>query len=178
MEATIPAISLTRQESIPDQLGNDRFEFLFGSVPGAGGTANLTLSVTTTNYAGFGNEVFDAPVSAHVRRFRGRKTYPRTFTFTYDETVDFFNTTTLRQWNEYIVGTLSGNSQGYRADYSIIPDLVIYDTTGAAIETLTYWYAFLTDVADITVSSETSALFQGTGTIAYDYAVSSNVPPT
>jgi hypothetical protein len=174
----MPAISLTRQESLPDSLANDRFEFLLGSIPGGGGTPNLTLSITTTTYAGFGTEVFDAPVSSHVRRFRGRKTYPRTFTFTYDETVDFNNTTQLRQWNEFIVGTLSGNSQGYRADYSVNADLVIYDTTGVAIETLTYWYAFLTDVADISLSGETTALFQGTGTVAYDYATSSNVPAT
>jgi hypothetical protein len=178
MEATIPAISLTRQESLPDTLGNDRYEFLLGTVPGGGSAANMTLSVTTTTYGGFGNEVYDAPVSAHVRRFRGRKTYPRTLTFTYDETVDFANTTLLRAWNEFIVGTVSGNSQGYRADYSINADLVIYDTTGVEAESLTYWYSFLTDVADITVSSETSALFQGTATVAYDYAVSSNVAAT
>jgi len=173
------AITLTQQESLPDALGNDRFEFLLGTIPGAGSNANMTLQVMNSSYPGFGNEVWDNAQNTHVRRFRGRRTYPRTITVVYGETVDMNATVNLRKWNEFIVGTVSGNSQGYRSQYSINADLIMYDVVGNEADDVTFWYFFVNDIPDIAVSGENGpSIHQITGTFAYDYTTSSLVTPT
>lgn len=168
-------MSLTRQESAPDNLDNARFELLLGTIPGGGSTTNFTLGITTTSYPGWGNETWEAPVNGHIRKFRGRKTYPRTLSVTYNDFVTFENTTKLRQWNEFIVGTDSGNSSGYRVDYSINADLIVYDVTGVAIDDTTMWKMFLNDLPDVTVDGQASAGFTATCTFSYDYTTSNNV---
>lgn len=143
--------------SIPDVLDVIAYEIIFGSIPGSGDSRGLTIRSKDTNIPGFSNEKFSVTLHGHTRHFRGRLTPSGTWSTTFVETVDGYTWRTLKSWHERVVGSRSGNSTGYLADYSADVRLLVYDTTGATVAIRTIRELFPQEVPEVALSGEASA---------------------
>lgn len=167
-------INLSRAYEIPDIISTEAFKLVLGTIPNSIGNDEwMSLKCQNTNWPGFGNEAFDVPLHSFVRRFRGRKTYPRSLAATFVEDATFHTLKTLRSWHEFIVGTESGGSAGDSAFYSVAADLVMYNHKNEEIDRVTFRNLFIQDVPDVPLSGESSTLFAVPVTFSYDYFVPS-----
>lgn len=174
----MPRITLSQVQSLDDIIMTDAFEFLLGNVPGGGNTQNLTLLCRSAVVAGNSNEAQEVALHGYVRKFRGKKMFPRTLAVTYSETVNFEAHRILRNWLEYCAGTSSGNSQGYSNDYSVTAEMRIYDTTGALVDTTTYYKVFPQEIQDVQTQGDSGTPLEVSATFNYDYQESSNTETT
>jgi hypothetical protein len=171
----MPALTQSQIQALPDVLASDRFTINFGSIPGYGDTYNnLTLKCLDCVIAGTGNEHFQVPLGNVMRNFRGKKMYQRQMSVTFAETVDASTVAALRQWNEQVVGTNSGNSQGYIASYAVTAVVSVYDTTGAVADTATFYNCFIADMQDYNLDTSTSQPVRVQALFVYDYVVYGN----
>lgn len=150
-------ISFTQIAALPDVADVIAYEMNFGNIPGIGNSNGLTLRSKDTNIPGISNEAFTVTLHGHTRNFRGRAMWPGTWSTTFTETVDAYTMSTLRAWHERVVGSTSGNSQGYLAQYSVNAQLVVYDTTGAVMKRMIVEECFPQDIPDVQLSGEASA---------------------
>lgn len=150
-------ISFTQVASLPDTADVIAYEMNFGSIPGVGNSNGLTLRSKDTNIPGISNESFASTLHGHTRNFRGRGMWPGTWSTTFVETVDGYILSTLRAWHEMVVGSTSGNSQGYLSEYSVTAQLIVYDTAGKPFKRMTIEEVFPQDIPDVQLSGEASA---------------------
>ena len=160
-------VAWTEVDSLPDILSGENYMLVFGSVPIAGSTLDLSLKCQNVIQAGMSNEAFDVPLHGFVKRFRGRKMYPRQFQATFVEVSDFSTINKLRQWMEYVAGSESGTSGGYLADYSVTAVLYTYDTTGKEVNRTYYDQVFPQDIPDVTMDSTSSQPVVVSATFSY-----------
>lgn len=131
----MPRISLDRVRGIPDIMSTGDFEFIIGSIPGGTTDRNLVVKCQQAEYPGMGQEAFEVPVHGHVVYMRGRKTFERTMSVTYLEDRTMDTTNQFESWLEFIAGTNSGTSGGYKRSYAVDgARLITYDTTGLAVK--------------------------------------------
>lgn len=84
----------------------------------------------------------------------------------------------FKTWKEYIVGTVSGNSQSFKAGYSTIGTLQMFNHPGDVIHTMTFYNIFPTDVGDVSLDGGSSNAGQIPVTFSYDYTYSDIAPNT
>lgn len=169
-------ISFSEVNAMPDALDQVAFELILPTLPGAGNSRHLTIKCQSVSQPGSSTESFEVGVHGHVKRFRGRKMYPRSLSATFYEDSTFATVNTLRRWLEFIAGTESGNSQGYQADYSVDAVLVTYDTIGRAINRTIYEHLFIQDIPDLNMDGNSSASVPVSVTFSYDRIVSNGHP--
>ncbi len=169
-------ISWAQVDSIPDILSAESFEFILGNIPIAGSTTDLTIKCQNVSQPGVSNEAWEAAMHGHVKRFRGRKVYPRQVTASFWEDSEFATLSKLRQWMEYVAGSESGNSQGYQADYSVTGLLITYDTTGAVINRTYFENMFPQDIPDVQQDGSSSQGMAVSVTFSYDRITADSHP--
>jgi hypothetical protein len=169
-------ISYTQVNNLPDTMDTTAFELLFGQVPGAGDTRDLTIKCQTAVIPGFSNEAWESNLHGYVRRFRGRKTFSRQLSVTFIETADGGTYRKLKQWDEYIAGTRTGNSQGYQRDYSVIAELNVYTTTGDIANTVKFINLFVQEVSDVTLDGNSSQAMTVSVVFSFDNIEVGGVP--
>lgn len=167
------AYSEVSRFDILDQTG---FKLIMGAVPLAGITDALTYKCQNVSIPGFGNEAFEAMMHGHVTRHRGRKTYPRSLSATFYEEANFSTLNQLRAWHEFVVGSESGNSGGYRDEYSVDAYLLVYDTTGKEVARHTMEYFFPQDISDTQLDGSSSNAVSISVTFSYDRFLPNGVP--
>jgi len=161
-------ISFSEVAALPDVSDVVAYEFLLGNIPGSSNTRHLTLKCTTVSIPGFSNESFVQKLHGHALNFRGDKMYPQIISTTFVEDSTMATQTDLRNWHERVVGTNSGNSAGYKSEYSVSAQLIIYDTTGAVNNRVTFESVFPNDVSDINLTGDASAAMLVTASFKYD----------
>jgi len=169
-------ISFEQVNAVGDILDQTGFEFVMGSVPLAGGTQNLTIKCQNVSMPGVSNEAWEAMMHGHVKRFRGRKVYPRQLTATFYEDAFFGTITQLNQWQEFIVGSESGNSQDFQEGYSVDAELRIYNTIGTLISNISFEHLFPQDVPDVQMDGSSSQGVSVSVTFSYDRVRYDTVP--
>lgn len=169
-------INFTQLNNLPDILDQVAFELVMGNVPVAGSTFDLTLKCQQCSLAGFGNEAWEALLAGHTLKFRGRKTFPRTLSVTFLEDSTLATWNKLKRWDEYIAGSESGNSGGFKAQYSITASLLIYNTIGALIGTIGYENFFIQEVTDVQLDGTSSQGVPVNATFTYDRLIPSGAP--
>lgn len=172
----MPRISYSQVNSLPDILDQTAFELVLGSMPLAGNGDQLTFKCQNVSIPGMSTEAFEAMLHGYVKRFRGRKVYPRQLTATFYEDSEFGTLNQFRAWSEAIVGSESGNSQGYQADYSINAYLFVYDTTGREIAVHTMEGFFPQDVPDVQMDGSASGAVSVPVTFSYDRFLPNGIP--
>jgi hypothetical protein len=183
----MPRVSLNRVEGLPDAMTTDSYEFIIGQLPGTIGTdKQLVVKCQQVMYPGVGQETVEMPLHGYILHFRGRKTFPRTLSVTYVETVDMGTTNTLESWAEFTVGTQTGTSLAYKNATSIAgtggggyavngAQLITYDVTGALAKTVTFYGLTPQDKPDVQYDSSSSTLYLVQQTYTYDYYIPSGV---
>lgn len=172
----MPRISYSQVNSLPDILDQTAFELVLGSIPLAGNADSLTLKCQNVSIPGMSTEAYEAMLHGYVKRFRGRKMYPRQLTAAFYEDMTFDTLNKFRAWSEAVVGTESGNSQGYQADYSINAYLFVYDTTGREIAVHTMERFYPQDVPDIQMDGSSSGPVSVSITFSYDRFLPNGIP--
>lgn len=172
----MPRISFEQVNSVPDILDQTGFELVMGAIPLAGGSEDLTIKCQNVSIPGFSTEAFEAMMHGHVKRFRGRKMYPRQLNATFYEDSRFLTHTKLRQWMEFIAGSESGNSQGFQDEYSVIAELRVYNTVGQIISNNRMEGFFPQDVPDVQLDGSASQGVSVAVTFSYDRFVSNSAP--
>lgn len=166
-------VSLDDILGLPDILSGDAFYLAITAVPGDGGDlTNLALKCLNATIAGFSNEKMQVALHSHQRSFRGRGIQPQSLSVTYYEDQTFDTWKIIKSWHEFVVGTTSGNSQGFLKDYSSTGTLEVYDHVGDVIHTMTYYNIFPTDVGDLSLDGSSSSPLQVSVTFSYDYTES------
>lgn len=172
------AFTNAQVQSLPDIISIDRFVMNFGAVPGTGNTLiPLSLKCIDAVIPGFGNQAFEVRVSGNQRNFRGQKMYQYIGQFTFVETVDLSALKTFRNWHEFVVGTNSGNSGGYIAQYAVNAVQQVYDTTGALADNATFYRMFPVEINDIQTNSSQSQAMMISAQMRFDYPVFANATP-
>lgn len=169
-------ISFTQLNSLPDILDASAYELILGSVPLGGSSADLTLKCQQAMIPGYSNEAFEALLHGHVLKFRGRKMYPRTLSVTYLEDATFNTWNTLKRWDEFIVGTDSGNSQAFKPAYSISATLIIYNTVGAVSSTIGFENFFIQEISDVQLDGTSSQAMTINAMFSYDRIITNGTP--
>lgn len=165
-------ISFAQVNAIADPLDQSAFELLIGNVPIAGATLDLTVKCQTVSIPGMSTEVFETMLHGHVIKVRGRKVYPRTLTTTMIEDSQFATHNKLRQWSEFIAGTESGNSQGFRSEYAVDAQLIVYNTKGDPISRTIFENFFPQEISDTQLDGSSSAVVSVSTTWSYDRILS------
>lgn len=169
-------ISWNQVNNLPDTLDTSAFELLLGNIPGSGSSQALTLKCQQASIPGFSNEAWESNIHGYVRKFRGRKMYTRTLSVTYLETVDGATYKQLKAWDEFIVGTRSGNSQDFQHGYSVQSQLVVYNTIGAIANRINFDNMFLQELSDIQLDGTSSQPALVQVTLSFDQIRVNGVP--
>jgi hypothetical protein len=169
-------ITMEQIAGLPDPQNTEWFEFLLGNVPGGGDTQDLTLLCQTASWGGVSFTATDVALHGFTIKGGGRKEFPRTLSITYQEVADMRVSRKLKQWMEVIRGTRSGTSQGYKKDWSVTGKLIVYDTTGLAVDAIKYYRTWPTDLTDISMDGASSSPMQVSATFSYDWHESDFIP--
>jgi hypothetical protein len=168
----MPPIGLSQIQSLPDALTTERFVLNFGNVPGGDNSFfNLTIRCQDALIAGVRNATFPIMLQGQTRNFRGRREYQHIMQATFMEGVDLGCLTTLRNWEENVVGTQSGSSNGYIADYAVAVSLQVYDTAGNVADNMTLFRCYPVDIQDIQLTGQGTTAMQVLATFSYDYVL-------
>lgn len=169
-------ISLTAVESLPDVLGNWRFEL--DITPSATADQNivqaLKLRCQQVDFSGVTIETVSVGLHGHEMNFRGRQTFSKTISATFIETVDGAILNSLLNWKEIVVGTRSGNG-AYRQQYSALGSLGIIDTAGAVVHQQQIFYMWPTEVSNISLDGASSGPISVSTTWSFDFVVKSGI---
>jgi len=129
---------------------------------------------------GTSNQKFTVQLGPVNRSFRGRKEFGQgsTLQCTFVETTDLSTLTALRQWQEYIVGTNSGSSQGYISSYATTPTITVYDTTGSISDSVQVFRCFPDNLPDIQLSTQSAQPVVVQCSFSFDYLTYQGVSVT
>lgn len=161
-------ISFREINAQPDILDQTGFLLDLGTLPLGGSSQNLAIKCLNCPIPGMGNEAMKVPLHGHTFGFRGRRTNPGTFSPTFYEVSDMSTLDVLRLWLEFTVGSESGNSGGYKREYAVDANLIVYDTTGKAIKAHIIEGCIIQDVPDVTMDGSSSSPVQVAPTFGYD----------
>lgn len=161
-------IAFSQINAQPDLLDQTGFLLDLGLLPLGGSAVHLAIKCLNVPIPGMGQEGMTATLHGFTFGFRGRRTYPGTFSPTFYEDSEMRTLSALQSWLEYTVGSESGNSQGYKKDYSVDANLIVYDTTGKAIRAHIIERCRIQDIPDVTFDGSSSSPVQVAPTFAYD----------
>lgn len=165
----VTRISRTDLASLDDPATTENFSLNMGSIPSGESFVNMRLMCQTTSVPGFSNEAWQQILHGFAFKYRGPERYPQALTCTFAERVTGECYTTLRSWGQYVVGTDSGSSSGYKSSYSVTGTLVVFDPTGVAVNTIKMYNMFPQDVPDIPLDGQSAQQMLVTATFSYDY---------
>ncbi len=165
----MPVVTMDRVRALPDIIAADNFEFILGSIPGGTNDRDMVVKCQQAVYPGTSQEAFEVVLHGHAVGFRGRRIFPRNLSITYVEDTFMDTTFQLLSWLEFIVGTTTGVSLGYKNAYSISPELVVYDAVGREADRVRFYGLFLQDKPDIQLDGGSSQAFVVTANFVYDY---------
>lgn len=168
-------VSFTQLNNLSDTISAEAYELIIPNIPLGGSTQELTLRCQQAMIPGYSNEAFESLLHGHVLKFRGRKMYPRQLSVTYVEGSFLEAWTILKAWDEFIVGTDSGNSSAYKNIYSTTASLVIYNTTGAVAGTMRLENFFIQEISDVTLDGTSSTPMSIPAMFSYDRLIPSTV---
>lgn len=169
-------ISFTEVASQPDAADQVAFEVLFGSIPGVDNSRPLTIACQNVQIVGTSNEAFTTVLHGHSRNFRGRRMNATQMTMTFIETSGHEVQRRLLLWKEFVAGFESGNSQGYLADYSVLCQVLSYDTIGKVAMRRNVEEVFIQDIPEITHDGSSSAQMAITATFKCSRAYVTDIP--
>lgn len=163
--------TLTEARGLEDILDTSSYRMEIGQIPGAEIDSRLSVQCTQATYPGVDNETFAVTFSGgHELSYRGRKVFPKQLSLTYVETVSMNVTSAFGGWLEYIAGTDSGNSQGYKADYALDgPKLFVYDLVGNIADTVIFYGLQVSSKPDVSLDPGSAQPFQVQVTLTYDF---------
>lgn len=168
----MPAISLSQVQSLPDALTTERFVLNFGNIPGGGNSMfNLTIRCQDCSLPGVRDATFPIMLQGQTRNFRGRREWNHVLQCAFIEGVDLGCLTTLRNWKENVVGTQSGNSNGYIANYAVPASLQVYDTAGNVSDNMTIFRCYPVNIDDIALTGQGTQGMMVQATFSYDYVL-------
>lgn len=157
--------------NLTDVLTNDAFVLQFARIPNGYGTPqDLRLRCKSVSLPDMSNEAIAVDLHSFQMNFRGRKRNGSgDVNVTFVEFKDAKVSTALRGWHEYVVGTQSGNSAGYKKDYSTTCVLTVFDTVGAPALEFTIYNMFITMFPELQLDSSAQAAMEHSCTFKCDY---------
>lgn len=166
----MPRVDIDRVRGLPDIISTAEFEFIIGSIPGGSTDRDMIVKCQQVSYPGMGQETFEVPLHGFVVNFRGRKTYPRTLSVTYAEDRTMDTTRNMESWLEFIVGTRSGTSAGYKRAYAVDnAQLITYDNTGREIKRVVFFGLQPQDKPDVQYDGSNSQPYTVSVNFIYDH---------
>ena len=172
-------ITFAQVNNLPDALDSNAYEMLFGTIPGYGLTSDLTVKCQTVSIPGFSNEAWETNLHGYVVKNRGRKMFARTLSATFTEHADGSTLKAFKVWDEYIAGSKSGNSQGFKKGpdgYSVQSALRVYNTIGALANEVEFVNMFLQEISDVNLDSSSSQQMLVSATFSFDQIMWGGIP--
>lgn len=160
--------TLEEIQGLTDPLQTDSFELLFGNIPGGLSAGSLRLRCQQISRPGHTNEQAQLELHGQKLNFAGRKTYSGTLSATFTEHSDGVTARILEQWSELCKGTNTGKSAGYKQEYAVNADLIIYDVTGSIVETVTIEGIWPTEVSELQLDGQSTQIALYQSQFSYD----------
>lgn len=156
---------------IDDILSNDAYLVEFASVVGGGGKSfDLALRCRNVPIPATTVEPIEVEIHGFKLMFRGRRRHGENdWALQFIETKNSVVVTALRTWAEYCAGTDSGNSSGYKKDYSTTADLTVFDTMGKVSQKYRLYNVWCRGLDEYTLDSSNQEAANFTGHFSYDY---------
>lgn len=169
-------IGYTEVSAMPDAADQVAFELLFGSIPGVQNSQPLTIQCQQAQIPGSSNEAYSVTLHGHTRNFRGRRMNSTTLPITFIEVGDHLIQRQLIAWKEFVAGYESQNSQGYLAEYSVLAQLISYDTTGRVAVRRNIEECFIQEIPDIQHDGSSSAQMSIAATFKFSRSYPTDIP--
>lgn len=171
-------VTFTEVDSEPDALDQVNFRLFFPNLPGIDGSSSASLEINAQQvvWAGSSNEAFEVTRHGWTKSYRGRKTFPRTFSLSFVEVGKADVSKTLKKVLEYTAGSESNNSQEDSTGYKFDAILEIYTTTGEVAHAQTFTGTMIQDVQDATLDGNSSGQVTISATFKYDNIKESDIP--
>lgn len=169
-------VTYTEVASMPDAADQVAFELLFGAVPGVDNSQMLTIGCQQAQIPGSSNESFAVTLHGHTRNFRGRRMNSGTMSITFIEHGAHIIQKMLLRWKEFVAGYESQNSQGYLDEYSVLAQLISYDTTGRVAGRKNIEECFIQEIPDIQHDGSSSAAMPIQATFKFSRSYEVSIP--
>lgn len=167
----MPSIKYNDLDTIKDPILNDKFEFVFPSIPGSFINASMDLRIKcqSVSVPGFSTQPIEVQMFGHAAKFRGGAESSRQIsaTFIVDSSFDTYNA--FREWFGYTIDSDTGDAKGDKKDYSKRAILNIYDATGKLAIVFIFNNVFIETAEVGEVQSAGSDPMIMTMTFSYDY---------
>ena len=157
--------------NLTDVMTTDAFIVQFAKIPSLSGTStDLALRCSSVSLPGISNQKVPVDIHGYQMYFRGKKTTGGgDITLTFTEFKDVKVGKTLMGWHEFVVGTSTGNSKGYKSVYSTTMTVTAFDVTGKAALQYRCFNVFPTQVPGVTLDSTNVTPMQLQCTFSTDY---------
>ena len=159
--------SLQNVLSLPDAAMSWNFSLYFPSIPGSS-LSNIAYRCMSTSLPASKIEAVAIELAGVKVQEAGRAQYDHTFQVTFLETVDYATYMALRSWRDY-TRSWKNNSGANKADYQINLELDLYDNAGEVSQTIILAGAWLTDIADVSLSGAESTAINIQATFSFNY---------
>lgn len=169
----MPKPSLFQHDAMPDVLGSTDFRLTFSRVPGALGIdlQKIALNCTQAVIPGITvNKIEQRFAGGHKLNYGATLTHAGTAAMQFVERVDSQTLIMLKSWQEFVRGTKSGNSGGYKADYAVTGRLEIFDGPGKVASEILIRNMFIGELPETQYDATSEAqavLYQAT--FSYDW---------
>ena len=157
--------------NLQDVMTTDAFIVQFAKMPSVSGTStDLSLRCSQVSLPGMNNQKVTVDIHGFQMHFRGKKTQGGgdcQLTFTEFRKGKVLQT--LSGWHEFVVGTATGNSKGYKSIYSTTMTVTVFDVVGAAALQFKCFNVFPTQVPGVNLDSSNVTPMQLQATFSLDY---------
>lgn len=155
--------------SIVDPAQSWNFDLIFNKLPmGLGGdTSMLTIRCQAANLPSVEMETVEVALHGVEVRYRGRRTYSKTFEVTFIENVDYTTYQLFRDWHNLMLSweTNTGSSSGL---YKVNCTLVCYDDAGNEVKSIDINGVWPTTVPQIDFDGSQSEAVKPQITFSFD----------
>jgi hypothetical protein len=159
--------SLQNILSLPDAAQAWNFSLFFPTIPGSS-LSNLAYRCISTTLPASKIEPVSIELAGVKKQEAGRAQYDHTFQATFLETVDYASFMAFRAWRDY-TRSWKNNTGTNASQYKINLELDLYDNAANISQTIIMAGAWITDIADVTLSGAESTAVNMQATFSFDY---------
>ncbi len=152
--------TLEQHDNMPDILGSSDFRFTFSRIPGSLGIdlEKFSLNCTQAVIPGITiNKMEQRFAGGHKLNYGATSTFSGMMAMNFLERVDSQTVLAMRAWLEFIRGTSSANSGGYKKDYAVVGRLEIFDGPGNVAMEITCHNVFPQEFPEVQLDSTSEA---------------------
>lgn len=152
---------------LPDPLLSYNFDLVIRPKGGGDGRP-LTVKCQSTSIPGMQIESVTVALKGAEVKYAGRRMFTKTLEASIIETRDMSTYNALQSWFNAARNPVA-NTGGYKADYSSVVELVLYDDIPSVVKTFKLFGVYPETLSDAALESSSSTVVAYSLTLSYDF---------